>query len=90
MDTVQQAAQVLAEHRYVGTSPRPGWMCANHNPPFFAEQFIDVSIHLAQALADAGLLADTRCRKCNGTGGTDLSGARCAVCNGAGHRRGER
>jgi hypothetical protein len=57
MDTVQQAAQVLAEHRYVGTSPRPGWMCANHNPPFFAEQFIDVSIHLAHALADAGLLA---------------------------------
>jgi hypothetical protein len=44
---------------------------------------------LAELFADAGLLADTRCRKCNGTGGTDLGGARCAVCNGTGHRRAE-
>jgi hypothetical protein len=46
-------------------------------------------LDIAQALADAGLLADTRCRKCNGTGGTDLGGACCAVCDGSGHRRAE-
>jgi hypothetical protein len=44
---------------------------------------------IALALAEAGLLADTRCRKCNGTGGTDLGGACCAVCHGTGHRRAE-
>jgi hypothetical protein len=43
----------------------------------------------AQALADAGLLADTACRSCSGTGGTDLGGARCAVCQGTGHWRAE-
>jgi DnaJ-class molecular chaperone len=43
----------------------------------------------AQDLAAAGLLADTTCHSCSGTGGTDLGGARCAVCDGSGHRRAE-
>jgi hypothetical protein len=73
MDTVQQAAQVIAEH-----SERCSCCPTIPNPTA-----------LALVLDHAGLLADTRCRKCNGTGGTDLSGACCAVCDGTGHRRAE-
>jgi hypothetical protein len=88
MDTVQQAAQVLAEHRsarmQIVGQPFRDCDCGAAFPDHSHAQ------HQAQALADAGLLADTRCRKCNGTGGTDLGGACCAVCDGAGHRRAER
>jgi DnaJ-class molecular chaperone len=77
MDTVEQAAQVIHSeltHRPIDVDmPAAG----------------KVAQIIAQALADADLLADTRCRKCNGTGGTDLGGACCAVCDGAGHRRAE-
>jgi DnaJ-class molecular chaperone len=73
MDTVERAVQVIAKHT--------DWCSCCPT--------IDNPTAIAQALADAGLLAETRCRKCNGTGGTDLGGARCAVCDGTGHRRAE-
>jgi hypothetical protein len=86
MDTVQQAAQVLAEHEWqtlsvlVGCRCRCGWDAIQHMPH---------TAHQAAMIADAGLLVDTRCRKCNGTGGTERAKAYCAVCDGAGHRRAE-
>jgi hypothetical protein len=85
MDTAEQAAQVLIEHTrtriedcHCGWGVNTGALGQSH------------AVHVAQALADAGLLADTACRSCSGTGGTDLGGARCAVCDGTGHRRAAR
>jgi hypothetical protein len=85
MDTVEQVAQLLIEHTrtriedcHCGWGVNTGALGQSH------------TVHVAQALADAGLLTDTTCHSCSGTGGTDLSGARCAVCQGTGHRRAER
>jgi hypothetical protein len=84
MNTVERAAQLLTEHQFMelGYCGCLGWDIAD-----VPADELDGSYerHVARAFADAGLLADTTCRKCNGTGGTDLGGARCAVCDGTGH-----
>jgi hypothetical protein len=88
MDTVQQAAVDYLEskrgHAIAGLPSHRGVNDHVFSPPRWIVRAI------VQLLADAGLLADTTCHSCSGTGGTDLSGARCAVCGGTGHRRAER
>jgi hypothetical protein len=89
MGTVQRAAQVLEQHTIIRHDEADGLVWFNCEDCGVLPSDI-VDQHPARMLADAGLLADTTCRKCSGTGGTDLSGARCAVCDGSGHRRADK
>jgi hypothetical protein len=92
MDTVERAAQVLAEHAFMTHLPGAVLICLcdwRSTAETAGQAHGQHRRHLAEILAAENLLADTRCRKCNGTGGTDLGGACCAVCDGTGHRRAE-
>jgi hypothetical protein len=83
MDTVERACEIAA------AAMEWDWQPEYNNGHTIIPTPAQAIRPAIEALAAAGLLADTTCHSCSGTGGTDLSGARCAVCQGTGHRRAE-